>query len=114
MSTNKAGEYPLCPLCKRPMAVVLNDSDVVTEYYCEKHGDFQKITLLVPVKILEFLKAMELNLGMTMKKYLELNIIKVVGADLDSWETFNPSPEALIQHYGLKEILKDTPASHYC
>jgi len=62
----------------------------------------------------EFLKAMELNLGKTMEEYLEYSIIQLVGADLGSEETFAPDPEALIGKFELQDLLRDTAAVCFC
>ena len=79
-----------------------------------KSEGYVEVSLRLPKKIVQFLKAMELNLGMTMEEYLESSIIAVVGADMDSLETFAPDPEALIGKFELQDLLKDTAAACFC
>lgn len=67
----------------------------------------EPIEIHLPKRIIAFLRAMELNLGMTVKEYLEYSLIQVVAADLDSGGTFSPDPETLKERFELGEILTD-------
>lgn len=72
-----------------------------------------KVTLDLPTRLVHFLKNMENVMNMTVKDYCENAIIQTVGADLDSWETFSPNPQSIMEEYGLKAILKEHNALPY-
>lgn len=69
-----------------------------------------EVTVKLPKKLVEFLRAMEKNLDMTMEQYIQRNIVDVVYADLDSMEVFLPPivPTRIefVEKYGLAEVFK--------
>ena len=74
----------------------------------QKMTEHVEVTLKLPKRLVDFLKAKKEITDMTVKEYLERAIIQSVGADLEAKDTFVPQPEEIIEKYRLKDILKDT------
>lgn len=80
---------------------------------------YVEVTVRLPKRIVDFLKAQEKHLEMTVQEYLEYSIIQCVGADFDllDWGPFTfdyDKPEEVITQHGLNEVLKATVASGFC
>ena len=99
-------ENPPCPLCEEPMFTFVPDEGPIDRYVCRKHGGFKEVTILLPEKLIDFLKAMEENLKEPMERYIERSIIGTVEADINSQDTFVPTFEAIIQENDLAKIFK--------
>jgi len=72
-----------------------------------------EVTLKLPKAIVDFLKDSEKALEMTMEEYLVYSIMQVVGADIDTLDTFVPTPKQIVKQYGLKATLKEYNALPY-
>ena len=99
-------EKPPCPLCHEPMATFAPDKGGINRYDCRKHGFFKEKTILLPEKLIAFLKAMEGNLEEPMERYIERSIIGVVEADINSQDVFVPTFKEIIKENGLDKIFK--------
>jgi len=90
------------------MIPIVKDQGPITQYRCNKHGEFRPVTLLVPKGILDFLKDMEslTTIPSAVKKYLEYIVIDRVRADIDA-DVFAPTIEEVSKRYGLENILSD-------
>lgn len=95
-----------CPLCKEPMSTFVPDEGPVDRYNCRKHGFFKETTILLPEKLIAFLRAMEGNLEEPMERYIERSIIGVVEADINSHDVFVPTFEEIVKENGLDKIFK--------
>ena len=73
-------------------------------------GSATEVTLRLPKKLFDFLKAQEENMGTTVEQYLQDSVFGRVAADLDALDALVLTPSAreqLVEEYGLKQILKD-------